>query len=428
MSNNQTIVRSEGRAWLIWSLSAIAFGFAFFQRVAPSVMVADLMRDFAVGGALLGYLSALYFYPYVLLQIPLGALLDRLGARVLLTGALVVAAGGSILFGLADSLFTAYLGRILIGTGSAVGFIGSLALAAKWFPPHRFAFLAGLAMLFGMLSGMLGQAPLALFIGSFGWRAGMIAAGFFAMILALAVFAFVRNSPQSTGEKQNKPTTAWRDVWQGLRKAATSGEVWRIAFVAAAMSGPMLTIGGLWGTPYLMSTFELTRPQAAFYVSLMLFGWAIGAPLSGWLSDRIKRRKVFLVGPSLGISACLSLIVWAPQLSLVLTVAALFLTGLFGGSMTASFALVREASPREITGSVTGIVNSMTVASGAILQPLVGLLLDHVWDGAIENGSRIYQPENFRIAFILILAWAFAGFLMALTLRETHARQLSVEG
>ena len=61
-------------------------------------MVADLMRDFAVSGALLGYLSALYFYPYVLLQIPLGALLDRLGARLLLTVALMIAAGGSITY------------------------------------------------------------------------------------------------------------------------------------------------------------------------------------------------------------------------------------------------------------------------------------------------------------------------------------------
>lgn len=425
MPNNETIFRSEGRAWLIWSLSAIAFGYAFFQRVAPSVMVADLMRDFAVGGALLGYMSALYFYPYVLLQIPLGALLDRFGARVLLSVALMIAASGSILLGLADTLFMAYLGRILIGTGSAVGFIGSLALASKWFPPHRFAFLAGLAMLFGMLGGMVGQAPLALFIESFGWRIGMIAAGFFAVVLALAVFAFVRNSPELSIHKQKKSTTAWRDVWQGLKKAASSGEVWRIAFVAAAMSGPMLTIGGLWGTPYLMTTFDLARPQAAFYVSLMLLGWAIGAPLSGWLSDRIKRRKIFLIGPSLGISACLSLIILAPQLSLALTVAALFMTGLFGGSMTSSFALVREVSSREITGSVTGIVNGMTVASGAILQPLVGLILDQVWDGTIENGSRLYQPENFRLAFVLILAWVFAGLLMAFTLRETGAKYLS---
>ena len=62
---------------MIWSLSALAFGYAFFQRVAPSVMVNDLMAEFAVSGAVLGQLSALYFYPYAAMQLPIGALLDR---------------------------------------------------------------------------------------------------------------------------------------------------------------------------------------------------------------------------------------------------------------------------------------------------------------------------------------------------------------
>ena len=148
-------------AALIWSLAAISFGYAFFHRVAPSVMVSDLMTEFAIGGAMLGVLSALYFYPYVLLQIPLGALLETVGARLLLTLALCTAGAGSVLFGLAEHLYLAYFGRILIGVGCGVGFLGSLALASRWFPPSRFGFLAGLTMFIGMGSGMLAQGPLA---------------------------------------------------------------------------------------------------------------------------------------------------------------------------------------------------------------------------------------------------------------------------
>jgi sugar phosphate permease len=83
------------RATLIWSLSALAFGYAFFQRVAPSVMVNDLMAEFAVSGAVLGQLSALYFYPYAAMQLPIGALLDRYGARLMLSIALLAAGAGS---------------------------------------------------------------------------------------------------------------------------------------------------------------------------------------------------------------------------------------------------------------------------------------------------------------------------------------------
>jgi len=147
----------SARAWFIWLFAALAFGYAFFHRVAPSVMVDDLMAEFAISGAVLGTLSALYFYPYVLMQVPLGALIDRLGVRALLSTALLIGGIGSVIFALAQSIEMAYLGRVLIGIGSAVGFLSSLALAGKWFPPHRFAFLAGLVMFFGMTSGILAR-------------------------------------------------------------------------------------------------------------------------------------------------------------------------------------------------------------------------------------------------------------------------------
>jgi len=255
----------------------------------------------------------------------------------------------------------------------------------------------------------------------------MIGAGGFAAILALMVFVFVRNAPDMQTSGRAAPPASWGDVWAGLVRAARTLEVWQIAIVATAMSGPMLTIGGLWGTPYLMSAYKLARPEAAFYVSLMLLGWAVGAPFSGWLSDRIRRRKILLSGFSGLLVACITLLVFAPELPLWLTVGAMVLSGFSGAAMAITFALAREVTKPEINGSVTGIVNGMTVASGAVLQPLVGLILDHVWNGVAVGGSRIYQAADYRLAFALILAWAFAGFLMTLTLRETYATNVVEE-
>ena len=415
---NNVIPPGGGRAWFIWSLSALAFGYAFFQRVAPSVMVSDLMAEFAIGGAVLGTLSALYFYPYVLLQIPLGALLDRMGARILLSSALMFAAIGSILFASAESLHMAYAGRIMIGVGSAVGFLGSLALAGKWFPPERFAFLAGLAMFFGMISGMLAQAPLSIYVETFGWRASMWSLGIFGACLSLTVFVFVRNSPQSGDKTHEKPVESWGSIWKGLGKAAKSFAVWKIAIVAAAMSGPMLTIGGLWGTPYLMSAYNLERPQAAFLISLLLLGWAFGAPFAGWLSNLIKQQKILLVCGSAILTIALGIMTIIPTPPLWLTVILLIIIGTSGAAMAVTFALAREIAPAEISGSVAGIVNSMTVASGALLQPLVGLILDTLWDGTIIEGSRVYDQANYQNAFLLVFATAALGFMVSLLLPE----------
>ena len=406
------------RAWFIWCLSALTFGYAFFHRVAPSVMVNELMTDFAIGAAVLGTLSALYFYPYVLMQVPLGAIIDRIGARLLLTIALVIAGAGSLIFAVADNIAMAYVGRTLIGVGSAVGFLGTLAIAAKWFPPHRFGFLAGFVMFFGMISGMMAQGPLAGFVENFGWRAVMWSLGGFSLVLALMIFTFVRNQPEDI-EVEDKPKESWSSVWSKLGKALSSLEVWKTAIVASTMSGPMLTLGGLWATPYLMVAYELERQQAAFFVSLLLLGWAFGAPFAGWLSDYIRKRKILLVSGAFVLTLCVAAIVFLPDAPLWLAVLLLALCGTSGAFMAITFPLIRENSPQEMSGSVTGIVNSMTVASGAVLQPAVGFVLDRVWDGTSSQGAQVYHASDFRTGFIVVLASTFLGFLVSLTLKES---------
>lgn len=379
------------------------------------------MAEFAISGAVLGTLSALYFYPYVLMQVPLGALIDRLGVRVLLSTALLIGGFGSVLFALAQTIEMAYLGRILIGIGSAVGFLSSLALAGKWFPPNRFAFLAGLVMFFGMISGIAASGPLAIFVENYGWRTAMWSLGGFSILLAVLVFIYVRNAPEKTLEedKVTPSKETWGAMWKGLGRATSTLEVWKVALVASTMSGPMLTLGGLWGTPYLISAYGLEKTDAAFLVSLLLLGWAIGAPFAGWLSDRIRQRKKIILAGSLLVTCSVGAIAFLPLPPLWVTVGFIILTGMSGAAMTVTFALVREVTPSNISSSVTGIVNSLTVASGAILQPAVGYVLDRLWDGSAVEGACVYSVENYQTGFALIFATCLVGLFICLTLKES---------
>jgi len=418
---NNTSVEKEAilggkRAWLIWSLAAIAFGYAFFHRVAPGVMVHDLMRDFAISGTMVGTLSALYFYPYFLLQIPLGALLDVLGARYLLSSALFLSALGSLLFGFAYNIEMAYFGRFLIGIGCSVGFLAALTLASKWFPLNRFALISGLTMLIAMTGAILGQAPLALFVSNYGWRSSMWFLSIFGIILGLLVLIIVRNRPENiTPEKIHDP---WKQMLRCLLIASKSTQMWRIALVAATMSAPMLTLGGLWGTPYLMSAYDLGRSEAAFLTSFMLIGWAFSAPSFGWLSDFLGRRKPILVAGSATLTICLGLIVLIPSTNIYVTLTLFTLIGASGSVMVSAFALVKEVIPTNAQGSAIGIVNSMTVASGAILQPFVGSILDFRWDGRLYDGARIFNETDYRLAFSTIFFSALLGLIVSTSLKE----------
>jgi MFS family permease len=414
------------RALLVWSLSALAFGYAFFQRVAPSVMVEDLMRDFAVSAAVLGQLSALYFYPYALLQLPLGALLDRYGARLLLTVSVAIAALGTLLFATAGSLWVAYAGRFLVGAGSAAGFIASLALASRWFQPRRFATLTGLSMLIAMLSGIAAQAPLAAVIDRLGWRTATGLSGLFAVGLLVATALLVRNAP---GDRRLvSPAVQHGGTAVGLLSllahALARFQIWRIALIATSMTGPLLAFGSLWGVPYLMTAYGLERAPAAGLVSAVFIGWAVGAPATGWLSDAIGYRKRPLVAAASINCLLIGLLVFVPALPLPLMVVLMFALGAAGAAMSLTFALAREVTRHAYHGAVTGLVNGMTVASGAVLQPVIGALLDHSWDGTIAEGVRVYAAADYRFAFASLLVWAIMGLALTLGVAETRCRPL----
>ena len=421
MSNNSLAASNTQlggkRAWLIWSLAAIAFAYAFLHRVAPGVMVHDLMRDFAISGTMLGTLSALYFYPYFILQIPLGALLDTLGTRYLLSSALFLAAIGSVLFGSAQTIEMAYLGRFLIGIGSSVGFLAALNLAGNWFPSNRFALISGLTMLIAMMGAMLGQGPLAIFISNFGWRVSLWFLSIFGLILGLLVVLIVRNSPR-TAHNLQRTSKPFKQIIPNLRNASKSLEMWKIAFVAATMSAPMLTLGGLWGTPYLMSAYELGRSEAAFFTSFILFGWAFSAPIFGWLSDFLGRRKVILAGGSGLLTIALGLIALIPNPTILFTIILFTMVGVSGSVMVSAFALIREVTPNKFQGTSIGIVNAMTVASGAILQPLIGFILDLRWNGIMIDGARIFTQVDYRFSFMIIFFTSLLGLILSLSLKE----------
>ncbi|MFT5506234.1 MAG: MFS family permease, partial [Gammaproteobacteria bacterium] len=137
------------KAAVAFALGAIFFGYAFVQRVSPSVMTDELMREFSVGGAALGSLSAFYFYAYASIQLPVGMLTDHFGPRKLMSFAAAFCAIGSVMFAMSDSIAMASLGRAFIGATVAFGFVGTMAIAGYWFKPAQYAMLAGLLQMVG---------------------------------------------------------------------------------------------------------------------------------------------------------------------------------------------------------------------------------------------------------------------------------------
>ncbi|GAA0582765.1 MFS transporter [Caenispirillum bisanense] len=405
--------------WVMWGFGALFYCYGFFQRVAPSVMVGELMRDFAVGAAITGTLSSLYFYTYAGLQIPVGLVLDRFGPRRVLAAAAVVSCLGSAGFAFADSLTLAYVGRALIGVGAAVTWVAALTLAGNWFPPRRFALISGLTMALGMAGAVGGQAPLAAAVTAVGWRGTMIGAAVFAAVLGVAAWLIVRDRPGA--DARSRPQAAEHGFSAGLSAALRRRQIWVIGLFGAMTSAPMLAFAGLWGVPYMMRLYDMSRPEAAVMTSIMLVGWGFGSPFFGWLTDAIGRRRLPMMLSSGGSLACT--LTWLyGGLPLAALYPLLFLTGLFAGGIVLTFATARENAPGWASGATLGVVNMAVMASGGIFQPLIGWFLDLAWTGETAGGARLYSVEAWRSAMAVLPVCNALALTAALLVRETHCR------
>ena len=414
---NAAVNRSQ--AMIAFALGTLFFGYAFVQRVSPSIMTDELMREFAVGGAALGSLSAFYFYAYASIQLPVGMLTDRFGPRKLMSFTAALCALASVAFAQSDSLLMASLGRALIGGTVAFAFVGTLAIAGYWFRPAQYAMLAGLLQTVGMSGGIFGQAPLRQLVEAIGWRDTMNVLAAVALVLALLLF-FLVPKRSSVQKKHESPP----GILQGLRAVTVNPQTWICSVIGFGMASSMLALGGLWGVPWLNSVHGFSKTEAAAITSALFVGWAIFSPLWGWLSDRIGRRNVIQRIGAVIVLAALTVLIYATPQNRGLLMGLMFLAGTGGSAMTVCFGSVRELNDINYSSTSLGLMNMCIVGSGAVMQPLIGWLLDLGWDGQLIDGARVYSEVAYRNAFVSLLVMNLAALLAGLFLRETHCRQL----
>lgn len=406
-------------AYAIFFLAASFYLYEFILQVAPSVMAESMMKTFAVSAQGFGVISAFYFYAYAPSQLPAGVLFDRYGPRRLMTFAIILCALGSAFFASTTSMFTACMGRFMIGIGSAFSFIGVLVLISRWFPPRYFAILAGIAQLMSSVGAIFGEMPLALLIQSVGWRSASFILAGVGLFLALLFWLFIRDFP--TQQTQTIPMHYLREEWKRLTYVCKQKHTWIIGGYAFAIWTPIAVFAALWGVPYLQQKFQIGVIAASGLCTMIWLGIGIGSPLLGWFSDWIKSRKIALVLSSvLGLCSTLILL-YLPVLTINWTPLVLFILGLGAGGQTVSFAVVKENNTAEFVGTASGFNNLSVLIGGAIFQPLVGFILQQIGQGYFKFGVYVYSIESYKIALLVMPVCFIMSLIIALfLLKESH--------
>ena len=409
-------------AWRMWSLPATLFLIAFFHRAAPGVIAHELMEAFGVTGAVLGLLSATYFYSYAGFMVPAGLFIDAFGVRSVLAVGGVVMGCGTMAMGAATSTPMLFAGRFAVGLGATVTFIGALKIAAAWFPPERFGVISAVTATVGVLGALVATAPLAALVARLGWRGAFWTIGGLTLACAALCLVLVRNAPAGA---PRTPQPSLRGVLGGMRRVLANPHTWPPFLAFFCLYAAVANLY-LWAVPYLRDIHGLATTRAAIIAAATSIALIIAAPLTGYVSDGVLRRRK-LPYTALCVTCFVTWALFVATLGAVplwAVTALLFGLGLFGAAFVLTWPIGREVNPPELAGVAVAVTNLGGFVGAAVTQGPVGAVLDARWAGSMAGGARAYPLEAYRAAFGICALLVLAAALLSLLLRETHGRNI----
>ncbi len=409
--------KSTRMAWIVWGLAVLFLFYEFFIRVFPSVIVKDLMFTFSVSASSIGNLSACYFYAYAPMQLPVGLLMDRYGARNLLAFSSLLCGIGALLFAVAYGISLAAVGRLLQGAGSAFGFVGMVYVCSHWFPKNKLALLVGIGNSLGMIGAMGAQGPLGYLVSIVGWRPTVWALAIFGGILAVVIFLVIKKEPKPDVPK-GQVLGATKDLLGNLKEVARNPRTYLNAFIALLFYMTTAAFASLWGIPFLETAYGMSRGFAGFVISMIFFGWIVGGPIIGFISDKVGTRKKALMVSTLLCLFCLIPVIYVPNLPIIVLFVLLFLVGFFSSAELLNFTIAIEINPMKAKGTSISLTNMVIALGSSLMQPIIGILLDQRWTGKMVDGVPFYRLENFRFALSSFPIMLVVAFIRLFFLKE----------
>ena len=384
---------------IICLIGALFYCYEFVLRIIPGILADELRLAFGnLSATAFGQVAALYYYAYSPMQLPVGILMDRFGPRYLLTLACLCCTLGSFLFSF-PGLWVAGSGRLLVGFGSSFAFVGVLSAATHWLPLRYFSLVAGLMTTLGMLGLVYGEIQITHLAHNLGLTAVLHICVFIGLILSLLIFAIVRDAPIQRHRKPMPYKEFFTQVWQILK----SPKIWMIAIMGTCLYTSLSIFGELWGKSFLELRFHLNKSQAATTMSMLFLGWAVGAPLSGFISDQCHNRLLPITIGAMGALLSIGFVLFDVNLTYTEVNIAVYLYGLFSASEIIVFIMAKEHSPSlELSGTIFAVTNMIVSFGGVVFQPLVGTLLDWSAHWHTQNSSHLYSTQDYQIGLSIL--------------------------
>jgi MFS family permease len=395
-------------ATVAWLLAAVYYFYQYILRSAPSVMMTPLSESFGLSALGVASMVGLFYFGYSPFSLVAGAAMDRLGTRKVIPIGAIAVGVGALLFSTGNHA-AGSIGRLLQGAGGVFALVGAVYLATKYFPVSKAATLIGATQMFGMAGGSAGQFAVGpLISGGVSWQTFFIGMGITGILIGGILWLLLPKEeivkPEGNGLKN--VLNAFRIVFKNPQSILCG-------MIAGLLFIPTTIFDMVWGVRFLQEAHGLDYGVAVLRSASVPFGWIIGCPLLGFISDRIGRRKPVIIGGAAVLLTCLAWILFGPANVLPPYVLGL-LTGIASGAAMLPYTVIKEANPSQYSGTATGVINFLNFTFSALLGPVFARILTKV-----SGNASVMELSHYQSAFLPLLFGVAIAIIFTFLLRET---------
>jgi MFS family permease len=395
-------------ATVAWLLAAVYYFYQYTLRSAPSVMMSQLSETFGLSALGVASLVGLFYYGYSPFSLVAGAAMDRLGIRKVIPFGAIAVGLGALLFSTGNHA-AGSIGRLLQGAGGVFALVGAVYIASKYFPASKAATLIGATQMFGMAGGSAGQFAVGPLISS-GITPGIFWAGMGIAGIAIGVILWLLLPKE---EPEQQPDNWIKSALEAFRIVFKNPQSIVCGMIAGLLFIPTTIFDMVWGVRFLQEAHGMDYATSVMRSATVPFGWIIGCPLLGFISDRIGRRKPVIIGGAALLLVCLGWIlfgrpgVFPPFIPGIVT-------GIASGAAMLPYTVIKEANPLRFSGTSTGVINFINFTFSALLGPVFGKILMR----ASGEATRM-EVQHFQTAFLPLIFGVAIAIILTLFLRET---------
>ena len=401
---SRTLTKGSVSRLSIWLIGVSFVLFQFFLQLSSGLVIGTIMHDMQLSGLTAGLLSSSFYVVYTGLQIPVGILFDKTNTRLLLSLNVLLCSTGCFVFAASYGLVGLFLGRLLIGGGSAFAFIGLSHLLRQHYPLKHFAFMIGLSETLGFIVTVIGMIVMGSLINQWGWRGFINTAGIIGLFIAYLCLKHIPEEKQIAAHNKH--------YIKQLFQILSTGKAWINGIFVGLCFSVVTVFGALWSMPFIQAKLSCNTQQASLICALFFLGTALSCPLFGYLSTYFKKRKPLLLSSCLSTAVLLLILLYIPSENGVLIGVLMFMIGVCCGSYMLAYTIANELAPANSLSTCTGFTNMLAVITTPLLQPLIGYQLD------VLNPTGVYTLSNYQSALLTIPASLILASILVLFLPE----------